>query len=109
MKREEILLKMKAQINELNRLKKEYTYHEDINFLLKDLKRVYNCIKNGGTLSDIEKICSKHFVAYLNINIPFGISLKQYMDNISNSVESATYVNKHIVYVNYNNSECIYI
>lgn len=52
MKRKEILLKMKAQINELIKLKKEYTYHESINFVLKELKRVYNCIQTGGTLSD---------------------------------------------------------
>lgn len=109
MKHEEILLKMKAQINKLNRLKKEYTYHESINFLLKDLECVYNCIKNGGTLSDIEKVCSKHFAAYLNINIPVGMSLKQYIDNVSNNVETATDVSKHIVCVNYNNSEYVYI
>lgn len=109
MKREEILLKMKAQINTLNRLKKEYTYHESIDFLLKDLKNVYNCIKNNGTLSDIEKVCSKHFAAYLEINIPYGISLKQYIDNISNSVESATDVSKHIVYIDYMCYKGIYV
>lgn len=68
---------------------------------------MYNCIKNNGTLSDIENVCSKHFAAYLNIS--FGMSLKQYIDNVSNSVETATDVNKHIVYVNYNNSEYVYI
>lgn len=109
MKREEILLKMKAQINTLNRLKKEYTYHESIDFLLKELKNVYNCIKSNGTLSDIEKVCSKHFAAYLEINIPSGTSLKKYIDSISNNVESATDVSKHIVYVDYMCSKGIYV
>lgn len=109
MKREEILLKMKAQINKLNRLKKEYTYHKDIDFVRKDLKRVYNCIKNDGTLSDIEKVCAWHFAHYLDVDIPFGMSLRQYMDNVSNSVESATDVSKQLVYVDYMYSVGIYV
>ena len=39
-----------------------------MNALQKDLHKVYRCIKNGGNLSDIQKICIHNYTAYLKIS-----------------------------------------
>lgn len=101
MKRAEILLKLKKQINELNRLKKEYTYHDSINVTKKELVKVYNCIKNGGNLSDIQKIGLWNCTGFVKLPIPKGYSIKNYIEKISDNIESATDIENHYIPVNY--------
>lgn len=97
------------QLKKLDKLKEQYSYHENINALQKDLHKVYRCIKNGGNLSDIQKICIHNYTAYLKISVPYGMGLKEYTKTISNDIESATDVNKHVVYVDYLYTKCIYV
>lgn len=47
MERKIILSKLKMQLKKLDKLKEQYSYHENINALQKDLHKVYRCIKNG--------------------------------------------------------------
>lgn len=109
MKRDAIIQGINEQIKKLNELKKEYSYNESINLLHNDLKAVCKCIKKGGNISDVQNIGIHNFTAYLNFNIPLGVSLKQYIENISNNIEDAIGIKKHTVAVNYLYSEFVTI
>lgn len=109
MERNVIISKLESKIKKLSELKRVYEYKDEIISLQKELKKVCNCIKKGGTLSDIQKIGKWNFTAYLKISVPCGMSLKQYTETISNNVETAKDVNQQIVYVDYMYKTSLYI
>lgn len=109
MDRKDIIKELKSIVHGCMDVKKKYSYVENIDKHVKDLKNIIKVLSSKGNLRDIQNASLYNLPAYFKMDIPKNMSIKQFIDLNKNDISLIKGVRKFGIYAGSNSITAKYI